>query len=32
MAGLTGRAPASNDTVLSGSIASPGCTTFSVSR
>ena len=28
----TGGAPSSNDTVLSGSIVSPGCTTFSVSR
>jgi hypothetical protein len=32
MVGLTGGAPASNDTVLRGSIVSPGCTTFSVSR
>jgi len=32
MVGLTGGAPTSNDTVLSGSIVSPGCTTFSVSR
>ena len=32
MVGLTGGAPSSNDTVLSGSIVSPGCTTFSVSR
>jgi hypothetical protein len=31
MVGLTGGAPTSNDTVLSGSIVSPGCTTFSVS-
>jgi len=32
MVGLTGGAPTRNDTVLSGSIVSPGCTTFSVSR
>jgi len=32
MVGLSGGAPTSNDTVLSGSIVSPGCTTFSVSR
>ena len=30
MVGLTGGAPGSNDTVLSGSIVSPGCTTFGV--
>jgi hypothetical protein len=32
MVGLTGEAPSSNDTVLSGSVVSPGCTTFSLSR
>lgn len=30
--GLTAGAPSDNDTVINGSIVSPGCTTFSVSR